>query len=100
MILIITILLPATLIHQLPPAKRPGACLFTGGVPIDYKKAYFHLFSAMADTIDLIDAGAPEQAKSLLIATHQQAEKQFMEHPDGIAITFRYKKKDKEEKDR
>lgn len=61
-------------------------------VPIDYKKAYFKLYSAMADAIDCIDAGDPQGAKALLVAAHQRTEKMVMEQPDGVGVAFKLKK--------
>lgn len=45
----------------------------------DYKKLYFHLFAAMADAVEAIEADNYGQAKEILISAQQEAEENYID---------------------
>ena len=49
---------------------------------VDFKELYFHLFWVMADAVEALEAGNPENAKSLLLAAMQEAEEAYIENEE------------------
>ncbi|MCR5663623.1 MAG: hypothetical protein K6G17_01945 [Oscillospiraceae bacterium] len=47
-----------------------------------YKKMYLHLFNAVTDALEGLNAGRTEQAKRSLIAAQQRCEELFIEGPE------------------
>ena len=50
---------------------------------MDYKKLYFHLFSAMADAIEALQRRDYGTAEMLLIRAQQEAEEQYLHEKTG-----------------
>ena len=50
---------------------------------MDYKKLYFHLFSAIADAIEALQRRDYGTAETLLIRAQQEAEEQYLHEKTG-----------------